>query len=319
MNRLQKIAREPRELDTDRMETLNGDASSSSGGRPRLPERPWDIPAAGWRKIADGMRSATKRHHASVLAGGVAFFGFLSMFPALVALVSAYGLLADPHDVKRQVDALAGGFPDNVQAAIYHQMTQLTARSSGTLSLEAAISIVAAVWAATKGTKALITGLSLAFGQDETRGFIRLNVTAFLFTLGAIIFGVIAVAAVIAFPIVLSFVHLSRLRGALVTWLRWPVLVAVVLFGLAVAYHHGPARPPAKWRWVTPGSLVATTLWIAGSALFSWFASATAKSDRLDGSLGVIITILSWFLLSAYVVILGAELDTEIAHQRTPG
>ena len=296
---------------------MDGDAGRRNGGPPRLPARPWDIRAAGWREIADAMRSATKRHHASVLAGGVAFFGFLSMFPALVALVSAYGLLADPHDVKRQVDALAGGFPDQVQAAIYHQMTQLTARSSGTLSLEAGLSIVAAVWAATKGTKALITGLSLAFGQDETRGFIRLNVTAFLFTLGAILFGVIAVGAVIVFPIVLSYLHLSRLRGGLVSWLRWPVLISVVLFGLAVAYHYGPARPPAKWRWVTVGSVVAATLWIAGSALFSWFASATATSDRLDGSLGVIITILSWFLLSAYVVILGAELDTEIERARS--
>lgn len=264
------------------------------------------------------MRSATKRHHASVLAGGVAFFGFLSMFPALVALVSAYGLLADPNDVKRQVDAFAGGLPADVQAAIYHQMTQLTARSSGTLSLEAGIGIVAAVWAATKGTKALITGLSLAFGQDETRGFIRLNLTAFLFTLGAIVFGVIAVAAVIVFPIVMSTLHLSRLREVLVAWLRWPVLVVVVQLGLAVVYHYGPARPPAKWRWITPGSVVATALWIAGSALFFWFASLTAASDRLDGSLGVVITILTWFLLSAYVVILGAELDTEIERQRTP-
>lgn len=262
------------------------------------------------------MRSATKRHHASVLAGGVAFFGFLSMFPALVALVSAYGLLADPHDVKRQVEVFAGGFPAEVQAAIYHQMSGLTARSPGTLSLEAAVSIVAAVWAATKGTKALITGLSLAFGQDETRGFIRLNVTAFLFTLGAIICGVIAVAAVIVFPIVLTYLHLSRLREVLVTWLRWPVLIVVVQFGLAVAYHYGPARPPKKWRWITPGSVAATALWIAGSALFFWFASLTATSDRLDGSLGVIITILTWFLLSAYVVILGAELDTEIERQQ---
>jgi membrane protein len=295
---------------------LSGDASSRNGSALVPPARLWGIPAAGWRRIADGMRSATKRHHASVLAGGVAFFGFLSMFPALVALVSAYGLLADPHDVKRQMDAFAGGLPDEVQAAIYHQMTRLTARSSGTLSLEAGISIVAAVWAATKGTKALITGLSLAFGQDETRGFIRLNVTAFLFTLGAIIFGVIAVGAVIVFPIVLSYLHLSRLRGVLVSWLRWPVLIAVVEFGLAVAYHYGPARPPEKWRWITPGSVVATALWIAGSAVFSWFASFTASSDRLDGSLGVIITILTWFLLSAYVVILGAELDTEIERQR---
>jgi membrane protein len=281
-------------------------------------ERSRRISAAEWRQIADRMRRPTQRHQASIVAGGVAFFGFLAMFPALVALVSGYGLLADPEDVRRQVDALAGGLPEEVRAAIYGQMKQLAARSTGTLSVEAALSILGAVWAATKGTKALITGLSLAFGQRETRGFVRLNVTAFLFTVGVIVFGAVAVGAVIALPIVLSHLRLSRPGELLMTWLRWPALAAVVLLGLAVAYHHGPARPPAKWRWVTPGSVVATTLWLIGSSLFSWFMSSSATSGRLDGSLGVVITVLTWFLLSAYVVILGAELNAEIERQTTP-
>ena len=161
---------------------------------------------------------------------GVAFFAFLSMFPALAALVSIYGLLADPEDVARQVDAFAGALARPTSGrAIHDQMAKLTARSTGTLSIEAAIGIVAAIWAATKGMKALITGLSLAFGQRETRGFIRLNVTAFLFTLGSIVVGVIAIAAIIVLPVVLSFFHLSRLGEAVIRWLRWPMLTVVVL------------------------------------------------------------------------------------------
>ena len=214
-----------------------------------------------------------------MLAGGVAFFAFLSMFPALAALVSVYGLLADPEDVTRQVDAFAGGLPPDVRTAIHDQMAHLTARSPGTLSIEAAIGIVAAIWAATKGMKALITGLSLAFGQKETRGFIRLNVTAFLFTMGAIVAGAVSIAAVIVLPVVLSFFHLSRLGEGLVRWLRWPMLTAVVLFGLSVAYNFGPAQAPARRRWVTFGSLAATALWLAGSALFSWFVSSH-RQDR---------------------------------------
>lgn len=277
---------------------------------------PRPLGAAGWRGIANRMRSATKRHQASILAGGVAFFAFLSMFPALAALVSLYGLMADPEDVTRQVDVFAGALPPDIRAAIYDQMAKLAARSPRTLSVEATIGIIAAIWAATKGMKALITGLSLAFGQKETRGFIRLNVTAFLFTMGAIVSGAISIAAVIVLPVILSFFHLSRVGEGLVRWLRWPMLAAVVLCALSLAYNFGPAQAPVRRRWVTFGSLAATGLWLAGSAVFSWFVSTTAKTDLVDGSLGVIITVLTWFLLSAYVVILGAELDAEIARER---
>lgn len=271
--------------------------------------------AGGWRGIANRMRNASRRHQASVLAGGVAFYAFLAMFPALAALVSLYGLVADPGDVTRQMDAFAGGLPTDIRAALHDQMALLTARSTGTLSVEAALGILAAIWAATKGTKALITGLSLAFGQKETRGFIRLNVTALLFTMGAIVSGVIAIASVIVLPLVLSFFRISQLGEQLMRWGRWPMLTVLILVALSVAYRYGPARVPATRRWLSPGSVAATALWLAGSGAFSWFASTYAKTDRVDGSLGIIITILSWFLLSAYIVILGAELDAEIARE----
>jgi membrane protein len=262
------------------------------------------------------MRDATRRHHASIFAGGVAFYGFLSMFPALAALVSGYGMLADADHVRRQVDRLAGGLPDEVRATIVDQISRLTMRSTGTLTIEAVVGVVAAIWAATKGMRALITGLSLAFGQQETRGFIRLNLTAFLFTAGAVVGGGIAVAGVIVLPIVLSFLRLSALTEHLFRWLRWPALTIITLLALAIAYRFGPARPPARWRWVTPGSAVATALWLAGSALFSWFASQFGKSDIIDGSIAVVITMLTWFLLSAYVVIIGAELNVELERTR---
>jgi membrane protein len=271
----------------------------------------------GWRGIFKRMRQASHRHQASVLAGGVAFFSFLAIWPALAAMVSIYGILANPEDVTGHLDAMLGALPADLRGAIHEQVTRLAARSSGTLSLEAAIGIVAAVWAATKGTKALITGLSLAFGQRETRGFVRLNATAFLFTLGSIVAGVISIGLVIVLPTVLTFLRLSRFGEELIRWLRWPTLSVLVLAGLSLAYRFGPAHPPPRRRWVTPGSLAATALWLAGSAVFSWAASMTTKSDRIDGSLGVIITILTWFLLSAYVVILGAELDAEIARDAT--
>jgi membrane protein len=269
------------------------------------------VSVSEWRAIVRRMLEAHRRHLASVVAGGVAFYAFLSMFPALVALVSGYGLLADPADVRNQVDALAGGLPESVRALIYREVSKLVSRSPRTLSLEATISIVAAIWAATKGTKALITALSLVFGQRETRGYLRLNVTAFLFTAGGLVFGVLAVGATIVLPLVLGHLGLPRATRYLMQWLRWPVLAAVMLFGLAVVYHYGPSREPARFRWVTPGAVVATMLWMAGSALFTWSVSTFASSRSVDGSLGVMITLLTWFLLSAHIFIVGAEINVE--------
>ena len=157
-------------------------------------------------------------------------------------------------------------------------MARLTARSSGSLTFEAALGLVAALWAATKGMRALITGLSLAFGQDETRGFIQLNVTAFLFTVGGVLSGAVIVAGIVVLPLVFSFLHLSGMGELLLRWLRWPAMAVATFGGLVVAYHFGPARPPGRWRVVMPGALVATALWLAGSALFGWFASRFGKS-----------------------------------------
>jgi membrane protein len=262
------------------------------------------------------MLQPDRRHQASIVAGGVAFYAFLSMFPALVALVSGYGLLSDPAQVRNQVNVLAGRLPAAVQEFLYREMSRLVNRSSRTLSLEVAVGIGAAIWAATKGTKALITAVSLAFGQRETRGYIRLNLTAFLFTAGGILIGILAVGATIVVPVALTELGLSMLTQHLVRWLRWPALGGAMLLGMTVVYHFGPSQAPRRWRWVTPGAVVATTLWMAGTALFTWSVSTFASSASVDGTLGVIITLLGWFLLSAHIFIIGAELNVETERVR---
>jgi membrane protein len=277
---------------------------------------PWAIPAAGWRTIALRLGRGARRHHASVVSAGVAFFSFVSLFPALAAIVSAYGLLADPDDVRRQVDVLARGLPEQIRQVLEVELARLTARSSGPLSLDIAVGIVLAVWAATKGMKSLMTALAIAFDQEETRGHVRMAALAFAFTAGALSLGLLAVGAMIALPVVLRHVGLSTVGASLITWLRWPVLAAVVTGCLAVLYRYGPPRRSASWRWITPGVALATVSWLAGSALFSWSAARFAGSRNLDGTLGAILLFLSWFFLTAYVVILGAELDAEIDRWR---
>jgi membrane protein len=270
-----------------------------------------DLRWAAWREILIGLARGSKRHHAAVIAGGVAFFGFLSLFPALSAVISTYGLLADPSDVEGQVNVLAGALPEGARAVLKTEVAALTSRSSGSLSLEVVVGIVAAVWAATKGTRALLTALTMAFQQEETRGHLRMNVVAFCFTGGAMVVGVLVVGAMIALPAALAILGGSS-TGELLVWLRWPALAALFLLWLGAAYRYGPARQPAHWRLITPGSVVATVIWLAGSGLFSWSVAKFGRFADLDGSLAAILTFLLWFLLSAYAVVLGAELDAEI-------
>jgi membrane protein len=284
-------------------------------GRGRSAERPRDIPGRGWRDVAVRVKREVKEDDVSIVAGGVAYYGFLSIFPALAALVSIFGLVADPAEMSRQFEAIGGLLPQQVRSALHGQLNQLTSHSSSSLSAGVAISILLALWSANKGTKALIQSLNIAFDQEEERGFFKLNALSLLLTIGAIAGVLLSVGLVVAVPILLGHLGLSNAGEFLVRWLRWPFLAAFVLVAFAVVYRYAPSRATAKWRWVTPGSLVALVIWLGGSALFSVYVSNFGKYDKVYGSVGVIVILLTWFLLSAYAVILGAEVNAELERQ----
>jgi membrane protein len=277
--------------------------------------KPTEIPARGWRDVLLRTYREVKEDNVSIVAGGVAFYGFLSLFPALTALVSLWGLVADPSEVDRQLGPLFQVIPADAQRMLHEQLTQVAAQPSGSLGLRALVSIAIAVWSAGKGMGAVITALDIANDEAESRGFIRLAALRLVLTLGAIAFVLVALGGVVLVPVLFGLLGLSGFGAELIEWLRWPFLAAAVLFALAVLYHYGPARTAARWRWVTPGALVATVLWLLGSVGFSIFVSRFGTYDRTYGSLGAIVVLLTWFLLSAWVVIVGAELNAEIERQ----
>jgi membrane protein len=220
----------------------------------------------------------------SVMAGGVAFYAFLALFPALTALVSIYGLLADPGRIGDQMDALAVLLPQPVRDLLQEELTALAARSKGTLSLEVVVSIGLAMWAANKGTRTILLAVQAVFEPRQAANIVRVNFRALLLTVGAIIFGVVAVAALIALPTIVRLLGLATPALRLLSWLRWPVLAGVLLLGLAFVYRSSRAHAPSGGRWLTVGSALATAGWLAGSGLFSW-SVATFTSHRLDGSI----------------------------------
>jgi len=276
------------------------------------PQRPDERPR--WRVVAAGIKRELTDGRASILAGGVAFYSFLALFPALTALVSLYGLVADPGHVAQQLDTLAPILPAPVREVMQGTLEELASRSSGTLSLELTVGILLAVWAANKGTRALLIAVAAVFSPGRAGNIVRLSVVALRLTVAAVAFGVVSLATIVALPALLTRLGVGRPVLRLLVWLRWPFLAALLLVGMASIYRIGRAGSTGG-RWVTPGSALATALWVLGSAAFSWFVSSFSHSS-LDGSMAAFGILLSWFLLSAYVVLLGAVVDAEL--ERVP-
>jgi membrane protein len=299
----------------DREQRSAGEDERAKAEHGRHAERPAQIPRRGWWDVLKRTGREVKEDNVSIVAAGVAYYSFLAIFPALTALVFLWGLVADPGDIDRQLASFAGVLPGDAQQMLHDQLTRLASQSHGSLGIGALASLAVALWSAGNGIGALITALNIAYDQQETRGFFRLTGLRLLLTVGGIVFVLVALGAVVVVPALFSWLGLSGIGADLVRWLRWPFLAAAVLGGLAVLYHVGASRTRPRWRWVSPGAVVATVLWLLGSVGFSFYVSHFGKYNQTYGSVGAIVILLTWFLLSAYVVILGAELNGELERQ----
>jgi membrane protein len=282
--------------------------------RGREADSPREIPAKGWRDIGLRVKREASEDNVSIIAAGVAYYGFLAIFPALAAVILIYGLFADPAAIQHNVAALSA-IPSDVRDMLSQQLTNLARQSSGSLSAGVVISILLAVWSATKGMKALMTSLNIAYDQKEQRGFFHRTAVTLLFTLGMLALSVFALVLIAVFPAAVGRLGLPDVVATIIGWARWPILAAAVLLGLALLYRYGPSRQHAPWRWVTWGSAIGTAIWLAASAAFSFYVSHFGSYNKTYGSVAAIVILLTWFLLSAYIVIFGAELNGEMEHQ----
>ena len=175
--------------------------------------------------------------------------------------------------------------------------------------------LVLSLWSANAGMKAVIDALNIVYDEEEKRSFVQLNLQSLAFTLGAIAFILLALAAIVVLPVVLDFVGLGSGIEWLLALARWPILLVVVVAGLAVLYRYGPSRDKAEWKWVTPGGLVAAVLWLVVSMLFSWYVANFGSYNETYGSLGAVIGFMTWIWISSIVVLVGAEINAEMEHQ----
>jgi membrane protein len=260
-----------------------------------------------WTDTLRQTRDELTKDNVPLVAAGVAFYIFLGTIPAVAAFISIYGFLLDPGQVQEHARYLTSILPAETEQL--EQQIMEIASDRAVAGWGAIVGLLVALWSGSKATKALIKATNLAYNCPKDRGFIRLALLSLSLTIAGILFFVVALALVAVLPAVLSSLGLDSTGEALLTWLRWPLLIGCFLFALAVLYRYGPNRPRGRWRWITIGSVVATILWVGGTLLLSLYVSQFANINQTYGSLGAIILLLLWLYLSAYAVIAGAELN----------
>ena len=265
-------------------------------------------------QIAANVVMRVGRDSLSLVSAGVAFYAMTAIFPAIAAFVSIYGLFADPSSVERQIADYSSLLPAASLKLLTDALQTFVSKSNSTLSVALMVSLGVALWSAKAGVSALMSGLNIANETIEKRGVFVQQATALALTLGAILFAIVALAAIALLPAILNDLPLSEnVRSALGLG-RWPLLAVFVSLALAILYRFGPYREKAKWRWITLGSAIATILWLLGSGAFSIYVSRFASYDKTYGSLAAPVVLLLWFWLSALVVLVGAEIDAEMEH-----
>lgn len=283
--------------------------------RGRDAETPVQIPATGWLDIAWRIKNRLASNRVSLVAAGVAFYALLALFPALGAVLAIGGLVVDPQTIIEQIVNFNGVVPEDVLLIIKDQATDVTTTDSTGLGLTALIGLLLSFWSASRGMANLVMGLNLVYSEEETRGFIRLNLRVLFLTALLIIGFLISIASIIAVPAILSFAEWPVIAEWLASVSRWAVMVIVTLAGLAMIYRLGPSRSSAEWQWVTPGAMIACAMWILASVGFTYYVGNFASYNESFGALGGVVIMIMWLWISAFVVLLGGEINAETEAQ----
>lgn len=282
--------------------------------RGREATSPTQVPKKGWLDVLWRAKQQLEEDNVSIVAAGVAFYSFVAVVPTLAVILGIYGLIADASDISRHLDLLSRIVPAEAMPLLQDQVQRIATNNTAA-GITAIIGLLIALYSSSNATKAIITGLNICYDEREKRGFFRLNLVALALTISGAVGIVAALALVAILPAMLDNLGLSSTSETLVTWLRWPLLLGLFVVGVAVIYRFAPSRDAAQWKWTSPGALIAGLLWVVGSALFSVYVTKFGGYDQTYGSLGAVVVFLLWFYLSAFVVLLGAELNSELERQ----
>lgn len=292
---------------------------SSTYSRSIQIEKPSKIPFSGWKTIILKVKDEIGDNNVSIISAGVAFYSFLAVFPAIGALVSIYGLAMDPQSIQEQLSKLSTVMPQEAFEILQAQLKELVSTSGKTLGWSMALGILFSIWSANKGIKSLFTGIDIAYGTKNDRGLIKQNALTLLFTFGAILLVILSMVAIVAFPALVDQLGLPKHIESIVRWSRWLVLAAIVVYFLAAIYRYAPAKKSPRLKWVMPGALLATLLWLIASWGFSLYVKNFGSYGEVYGSISAVVVLLLWLFLTSFIILIGAEVNSETEiYARTP-
>lgn len=278
-------------------------------------KQPSDFPKRGWIQIGKRVKDQIQVDHIPIVSAGVAFYFFLALFPLLAALLSTYGLFVTPAEAEAQIEELSAFLPEKVHELISQFGETLTGNSDNALGWGVVLSILISLWSANKGAKALVTGLNIVYDETESRGFFKKTSITLLITLLGFTAGVVMLGLVALFPALSAWLPLPDWSISTINWFRWPIMALLVIALLALIYKIAPSRDRPELRWTTWGAVIATLLWLGGSALFSLYVDNFGSYAKTYGSLASVVILMLWFYLTVFIVLLGAEINSEMEHQ----
>ena len=282
---------------------------------PCVATAPWAFKIQDWKGIFQSTWHHLKDDNVSIVAAGVAFFTMLAIFPLITACISLFGLLADPIELQVQLQVLANLFPAQAWTIIDTQIMAVASAPAAELGIRIALSLLIAFWSAGAGIRAMMRAMNIAYGENEKRGILRFYSLAGALTLSVTIFLWLSLAVIIGVPAVLTFFKLNGMAAFVAKYLPWILLVLMFAIATAILYRFGPSRHPAKLKWIVPGVLFATIMWLLISSGFSKFVAEFGSYNKTYGSLSAVILLLIWFWLTALMIILGAEINASMERQ----
>jgi membrane protein len=283
--------------------------------RGRDAANPGQIPPAGWKDVLSRVKRRVVENNLSITAAGVAFYALIATFPGVLALSGLYRLVFDRGEMGEHLAFLQEQLQPEATRLLVALLQGLATSDRSRMGFGIAGGVLVTLWGSSLGIRALMRALNVAYGEEERRSVLERTVLALLLTLGAISVAFCIGLAVVSLPVLTHWFDLRSTSQRLVYHARWPAVAAMFWLSLLVLYRYGPSRAQAQWSWVSWGAMIATAMWLSGSGILAWYVAATPNFQQAYGSVGTIVLVLAWFLLSAFSILLGAEINAELERQ----